>query len=86
MIQRALFFVILGEMNYYIIFIQLLTKFFLCGIIFNVKCLGVAQMVARYLGVVEAVGSSPVTQTSLNNVDTPFARCCERRTFYFTVS
>ena len=26
-------------------------------------CLGVAQMVARYLGVVEAVGSSPVTQT-----------------------
>ena len=26
--------------------------------------LGVAQLVARYLGVVEAVGSSPVTQTS----------------------
>ena len=26
-------------------------------------CLGVAQLVARYLGVVEAVGSSPVTQT-----------------------
>ncbi len=25
--------------------------------------LGVAQVVARYLGVVEAVGSSPVTQT-----------------------
>ena len=25
--------------------------------------LGVAQMVARYLGGVEAVGSSPVTQT-----------------------
>ena len=25
--------------------------------------LGVAQLVARYLGVVEAVGSSPVTQT-----------------------
>ena len=25
--------------------------------------LGVAQMVARYLGVVEAVGSSPATQT-----------------------
>lgn len=29
-------------------------------------CLGVAQMVARYLGVVEAVGSSPVTQTISN--------------------
>ena len=28
-------------------------------------CLGVAQMVARYLGVVEAVGSSPVTQTKI---------------------
>ncbi len=27
------------------------------------KDLGVAQVVARYLGVVEAVGSSPVTQT-----------------------
>jgi hypothetical protein len=26
-------------------------------------CLGVAQLVARYLGVVEAAGSSPVTQT-----------------------
>ena len=25
--------------------------------------LGVAQLVARYLGVVEAAGSSPVTQT-----------------------
>lgn len=29
-------------------------------------CLGVAQLVARYLGVVEAVGSSPVTQTRLS--------------------
>ncbi len=28
-----------------------------------VTVLGVAQMVACYLGVVEAVGSSPVTQT-----------------------
>ena len=27
--------------------------------------LGVAQLVARYLGVVEAVGSSPVTQTNI---------------------
>ena len=29
----------------------------------STPCLGVAQLVARYLGVVEAVGSSPVTQT-----------------------
>ena len=29
----------------------------------SIKDLGVAQLVARYLGVVEAVGSSPVTQT-----------------------
>ena len=28
--------------------------------------LGVAQMVARYLGVVEAAGSNPVTQTRLD--------------------
>ena len=28
--------------------------------------LGVAQLVARYLGVVEAAGSSPVTQTMLS--------------------
>lgn len=28
--------------------------------------LGVAQLVARYLGVVEAVGSSPATQTMKN--------------------
>ena len=27
------------------------------------KNLGIAQMVARYLGVVEAVGSNPATQT-----------------------
>ena len=56
-----------------------LTKLFFCGKIYIVRgehglfhmsqlvhplsCLGVAQLVARYLGVVEAVGSSPVTQT-----------------------
>ena len=28
--------------------------------------LGVAQLVARYLGVVEAAGSSPVTQTNIS--------------------
>ena len=32
--------------------------------------LGVAQVVARYLGVVEAVGSSPVTQTKLEKPST----------------
>ena len=32
----------------------------------SIKDLGVAQLVARYLGVVEAVGSSPVTQTRLS--------------------
>ena len=29
----------------------------------HIVYLGVAQLVARYLGVVEAAGSSPVTQT-----------------------
>ena len=33
------------------------------AIIKYVRYLGVAQLVARYLGVVEAAGSSPVTQT-----------------------
>ena len=42
-----------------------------CGILIKleigitIQYLGVAQLVARYLGVVEAAGSSPVTQTSL---------------------
>jgi membrane protein implicated in regulation of membrane protease activity len=51
-----------------------LTNILLCAILYIVGlemlikslfilCLGVAQLVARYLGVVEAVGSSPVTQT-----------------------
>ena len=31
--------------------------------IINLVNLGIAQMVARYLGVVEAVGSNPATQT-----------------------
>ena len=34
-----------------------------CGIILVVRLLGVAQLVARYLGVVEAASSSLVTQT-----------------------
>ena len=45
----------------------LLTNRFLCDIIFKSskygKFLGVAQLVARYLGVVEAASSSLVTQT-----------------------
>ena len=43
----------------------LLTEGKRCAIIIKLmKQLGVAQLVARYLGVVEAVGSSPVTPTS----------------------
>lgn len=55
-----------------IFFKKPLTKRFMGGIINIVDCggykkrLGVAQLVARYLGVVEAVGSSPVTQTRCN--------------------
>ena len=37
------------------------------GLTINPPCLGVAQLVERYLGVVEAVGSSPVTQTIENS-------------------
>ncbi len=48
----------------------------ICGIIYYVVR-GVAQVVARYLGVVEAVGSSPVTPTSFQ----PSYRLS--RTYYF---
>ena len=44
----------------------------------NTKNLGVAQMVARYLGVVEAAGSNPVTQTKkcgLTSVGLHFLFC-----------
>ena len=34
--------------------------------------LGIAQMVARYLGVVEAVGSNPATQTRNGRTDLVF--------------
>lgn len=46
-----------------------LTAHRFCGIIIKleigitIQYLGVAQLVARYLGVVEAAGSNPVTQT-----------------------
>ena len=41
----------------------MLTYNFYCDIISPLINLGIAQMVARYLGVVEAVGSNPATQT-----------------------
>ena len=43
--------------------LSLLTKKEKNAIIFSVSYLGVAQLVARYLGVVEAARSSRVTQT-----------------------
>ena len=46
-------------------------------------CLGVAQMVARYLGVVEAVGSSPVTQTKQKT--TQFRIVLILRGFLYTI-
>ena len=53
-----------------------LTQVVSCAIIlWHAKVhLGVAQLVARYLGVVEAAGSSPVTQTKNIGGDYPF-RC-----------
>ena len=46
--------------------------------------LGVAQLVARYLGVVEAVGSSPVTQTSCNQHYPKIRYSIEYRIFLLT--
>ena len=43
----------------------------------NEQWLGIAQLVARYLGVVEAVGSNPATQTKNSGA---FGYCC----FFFT--
>ena len=47
------------------IFKKGLTRTTTCVIIYAVGYLGVAQLVARYLGVVEAASSSLVTQTSI---------------------
>ena len=46
----------------------LLTYIFMYVIICALSNLGIAQMVARYLGVVEAVGSNPATQTKKTGV------------------
>ena len=43
----------------------------MCYNVQAVKDLGVAQLVARYLGVVEAVGSSPATQTKIGGSTEP---------------
>ncbi len=40
------------------------------------------RLVARYLGVVEAVGSSPVTPTTLNNLSNRLTACFERLLFF----
>ena len=42
--------------------------------------LGIAQMVARYLGVVEAVGSNPATQTKQDLSEQSI--CTERSCFF----
>ena len=47
----------------------MLTYKILCAIIVALLNLGIAQMVARYLGVVEAVGSNPATQTKNAEMD-----------------
>ena len=52
-----------------IFFEKVLTKEKRGGIISNVVNLGVAQLVARYLGVVEAASSSLVTQTKPYKVE-----------------
>ena len=49
--------------------IKHLTKSNYCAIIYECLNLGVAQLVARYLGVVEAASSSLVTQTSIKTDD-----------------
>ncbi len=46
--------------------------------------LGVAQLVARYLGVVEAVGSSPVTQTKKTRKQATFQ--IDSGLFFFTTT
>ena len=53
----------------------LLTYNFMYDIIGALSNLGIAQMVARYLGVVEAVGSNPATQTSKSQVLRNLALC-----------
>ena len=52
----------INKLNTYLIKI-ILTYENIYVIIQPIIILGIAQMVARYLGVVEAVGSNPATQT-----------------------
>ena len=48
--------------------------------VYNIIAIGVwRRLVARYLGVVEAVGSSPVTPTSTNRVNTLFQSFLRQR-------
>ena len=61
----------IGMTKFFVLFCKKgLTARRFCGIIIKleigitIQYLGVAQLVARYLGVVEAAGSSPVTQTN----------------------
>ncbi len=57
-----------GREEYRVFFVKTLTMSERSGKIRVVKGkLGVAQLVARYLGVVEAAGSSPVTQTKMSH-------------------
>ena len=59
-----------------------LTNTFNCDIILALDSWVWRRLVARYLGVVEAAGSNPVTQTSRNRIIEPIARFCERLYFY----
>ena len=60
-----------------------MTKGNICDIISTaIGNLGVAQMVARYLGVVEAAGSNPVTQTKYSRTEP----CPRPAVFRFSVN
>ena len=43
----------------------------------------VAQLVVQLIRNEQVAGSSPVTSSSINHIDTPFARNCKRRLFSF---
>ena len=71
--------------NFAKIFKNPLTNFSLCDIIAMLEIWVWRRLVARYLGVVEAAGSNPVTQTNKNRITEPFVRVSQAALF-FTVN
>ena len=66
-------------------FLNPLTNPFDCDIILPLDIWVWRRLVARYLGVVEAAGSNPVTQTNKNRITKPFVSISRTVLFYLQI-